>query len=230
MVGPIRSEQTYYGSLSLAQQAHRQMSTYWRVRFGKTLEQFELEARRMLTLEAALEEFAQYVHRAMAPMVRSAFDNGEPMESITTRAQLPLPVFVWVASQIGASRRNELKARYRRLAKEVHPDMREGDSAKVSLGDISDAYQQEDLARVMRLEAELLFPDLSAPANEIEDFLRQVEQATATYKKSYTEMLHSPLYQLYSRANCAKGEGWDWLEITLSRAGKLLQQTESLAA
>lgn len=215
-----------YASSALTEQAQRQLMTYWRLRITKSLEQLEIEVRRMLRVETGLERFAQDMVTRLQPYMEAL--NNVPRELADATA-VPKAPFTWVQQGVAEARARELKSRHRLLAKELHPDAAVSNACGISMADVNHAYTREDLATLVRLEAQSLAPDESQPVTAFEDFVRQVEQATQTYRQAYTRLLNSPLYSLYARAASAQEDGWDFIE-SLTRRIKRTVESGVLAA
>lgn len=216
----------YVAPSTLTEQAQRQLVTYWRVRVGKVLEHLESEVRRMLRVEQALDKFAAEAVERLHPFTMILRDL--PPGAVEQLA-LPKAPFEWVAQSVGVARQRELKARYRQLAKELHPDMqRENDQP--TMADANAAYAAEDLAAMVRLEAHALMPTIDQPPAAFEDYVRQVDQAAATYRKAYTALLNSPLYGLYARAASAQEDGWDFIENLARRLRRAVEAGSDIAA
>lgn len=203
----------------LDDQAQRQLATYWRVRISKTLDQLENEVRRMLRIETALEHFAQHVVQRLSAQ-RAAVAQLPAQQAAAIG--LPNAPFEWVELGVAPARAMELKSRYRQLAKELHPDTAT-DSGRPTMSEVNAAYATSDLARMVRLEAQTLAPDTAYAALSYEDYIRQVEQATATYRQAYTHLLNTPLYSLYARASSATEDGWDFIENLARRISRALE-------
>lgn len=216
----------HYANSALTEQAQRQLMTYWRLRITKALEQLETEVRRMVRVESGLERFAQDMVARLQPYMDAL--RNLPRELADPLA-VPKAPFVWVEQGVAAARTREIKSRYRLLAKELHPDAAVEHASGISMSEVNHAYTREDLALLVRLEAQSLSPDDAQPVAMFEDFVRQVEQATATYRQAYTRLLNSPLYSLYARAASAQEDGWDYVE-SLTRRIKRVIETGTLAA
>lgn len=222
------SLQSYHNaSAQLNEQAQRQLVTYWRVRITKTLDVLENEVRRMLRVESTLERFAHELVQRLQPQV-AALETLPP--ALAEQLALPRAPFEWVAQGVGAARTRELKARYRQLAKELHPDFYGTETHKPSMREVNAAYAQDDLAALVRLEAQTLAPDATQPASAFEDYMRQVDQATTTYRQAYTQLLHAPLYGLYARATSAQEDGWDFVDALSRRIRRALDNCAASAA
>lgn len=217
---------SHYASSALNEQAQRQLMTYWRLRIGKALEQLETEVRRMLQVEKGLERFAQDMVARLGPYLEAL--RHLPRELADPLA-VPKAPFAWVEQGVAAARAREIKSRYRMLAKELHPDAQVAHASGITMAEVNHAYTREDLSLLVRLEAQSLAPDELQPISVFEDFVRQVEQATATYRTAYTKLLNTPLYSLYARAASAQEDGWDYVE-SLSRRIKRVVETGTLAA
>lgn len=238
--------------LSLAERAARQVRTYWRVRISKTLERLEREARRMLQLEEELGAFAvQYYAAVGGPAERLAtLEEQLAQEAALTKKTLPrapsaavplkeLPAVI-AQCDARAARRRELKARYRHLAKEIHPDRAmvvTGQGSKAShMHTLNAAYQHGDLAALLKLEAEILLNQIaqeegatSATTSQLDTALREVERAADTYADAYRGLLHSPINELMLRALNAKLAGWDWTEAVIRRLERTIEEKERAA-
>lgn len=217
---------SHYASSALTEQAQRQLMTYWRLRISKSLEQLETEVRRMLRVESGLERFAQDMVARLQPYMEAL--NHLPRELADATA-VPKAPFAWVQQGVAQARARELKSRHRLLAKELHPDAAVSHASGISMADVNHAYTREDLATLVRLEAQSLAPDESQTVSVFEDFVRQVEQATQTYRQAYTRLLNSPLYSLYARAASAQEDGWDFVE-SLTRRIKRATESATHAA
>jgi hypothetical protein len=218
-------------SSPLEERAARQQDMYWRIRIKKTLERLEREARRMLQLESELSEFAtryyQYVGKYADRLMEleSQLLVAAPQEASTSTLN-----DVAAQAEMKETRQVELKNRYRMLAKEIHPDramLADGTGDRASkMQALNVAYQQADLAAMLRLEAEMLltYADESLPA--LEERLRAVERAADTYAGGYRELLNSPLNELMLRALSARLAGWDWMDAVVKRIQRAIEASE----
>lgn len=231
-------------STSLETRAARQAATYWRVRSAATLDRLEREARRMLLLERELTEFANEYYHAVGGVA-------ERLAAVEQRAAAAVPA-PHEAAEITRvvdeallqrdttdARRQELKTRYRSLAKEIHPDRAmvvEGAGRKAStMQCLNEAYQQGDLATLLRLEAQMALGALgdggeAASAQALEHALREVERAADTYATNYRAMLHSPLNELMLRAMSARLAGRDWMGAVVEKLEHRIAQQERAVA
>ena len=220
---------------SLEQRADRQAAHYWRVRITTTLDRLEREARRMFHLESELSHFAREYYAAV----------GEAVERLAYLEQLTAPAGVdsdvphampAVLAQRDAhsTRQAELKARYRSLAKEIHPDRAmvvEGAGyAANNMHTLNAAYQHGDLAALLKLEAQMLLDQMTAAdgtiSAEFERALREVERAADTYAEGYRSMLGSPLNELMLRAMSARLAGWDWVQAVVRKVERAIEEKE----
>jgi len=208
-----------FSSATLSEQAQRQLATHWRVRISQTLSALEAEVRRMLRVESGLEKFATDMASRLAAQRAQA--QQLPHEQAVALG-IPSAPFEWVAQGIGAARSAEIKQRYHQLARELHPDFAGADNHQPRMSDVNAAYALNDLPALVRLEAQALAPDSTQPAAVFEDFVRQVELATGTYRRAYTQLLNSPLYSLYARASGAREDGWDFIESLARRVSRAL--------
>lgn len=220
-------QRLYVMPASLSEQAQRQLVTYWRVRIAKTLDHFEGEIRRMLRVEETLERFAQSTIDRLNPYM-AALRQLTPQ--MIDALNLPRAPFDWAEKDVLAARASEMKARYRQLAKEIHPDFAGEENGTPTMADINAAYARADLAALIRMEAQSLMPDVTQPPQAYEDFVRQVELATQTYRQAYTQLLHTPLYALYARATSAQEDGWDWADALIRRVKRAVGEPSALAA
>ncbi len=226
MDGVFPLQTAHYANSALTEQAQRQLMTYWRLRINKALELLETEVRRMVRVESGLERFAQDMVARLQPYME-ALRNLPP--EIADPLGLPKAPFIWVEQGVAQARTREIKSRYRLLAKELHPDAAVEHSSGITMAQVNHAYTREDLALLVRLEAQSLAPDDAQPIANFEDYVRQVEQATQTYRQAYTRLLNSPLYSLYARAASAQEDGWDFIE-SLTRRIKRTIESGTLAA
>lgn len=218
-------ETRYYAAITLADQAHRQLMTYWKVRITKVLDTLETDVRRMLQVETALELFAQDYCTRLAPVAEAlaAFSS-----DVQVRADLPREPFDWFGLGASAIRAKEMKRRYRALARTLHPDVAEG--ASIGMQQLNEAYARHDLAALVRLEAQSLAPDESRETREFEEYVRQVEAAAATYRQAYSQLLRTKVYALAARSASAQDDGWDWIESVARRVRRVMQEEAALAA
>lgn len=217
---------SHYASSALNEQAHRQLMTYWRLRIGKALDQLETEVRRMLQVETGLERFAQDMVTRLNPYTEAL---SQLPREVADPLGVPKAPFAWVEQGVAQARAREIKSRYRLLAKELHPDASITHASGVSMAQVNHAYTREDLALLVRLEAQSLAPDELQPVHAFEDYVRQVEQATTTYRQAYTRLLNTPLYSLYARAASAQEDGWDFIESLTRRIKRVVESNEAVA-
>lgn len=217
---------SHYASSALTEQAQRQLMTYWRLRISKTLDQLETEIRRMLRVEQGLERFAQDVVARLGPYTEAL---AQLPPELAATIGVPRAPFLWVKQDVAAARAREIKSRFRQMAKELHPDLGVALNGNVTMAEVNNAYMREDLATLVRLEAQSLAPTEDMPISAFEDYTRQVEQAAQTYRQAYTRLLNSPLYSLYARAASAQEDGWDFVE-SLARRIRRAVETGAVAA
>ena len=223
---------------SLEQRAERQIAHYWRVRITTTLDRLEREARRMFQLESELSHFATEYYAAV----------GEAAERLAYIEQLTAPAHgdsdvpqampaVLAQRDAHSTRQVELKARYRSLAKEIHPDRAmavegAGPSAN-NMHTLNAAYQHGDLAALLKLEAQMLLDQQMGPESQVtmefEKALREVERAADTYAEGYRAMLGSPLNELMLRAMSARLAGWDWVQAVVRKVERAIEEKERAA-
>ena len=222
---------------SLEQRADRQTAHYWRVRITTTLDRLEREARRMFQLESELSLFAKRYYDAVGGLA----------ERLASIEQLTAPEGVEVSSTVPSAvlaqrdahstRQVELKARYRSLAKEIHPDRAmavEGAGNQANnMHALNAAYQHGDLAALLKLEAQMLLEQMmgtqGAITSAFEKSLRDVERAADTYAEGYRAMLGSPLNELMLRAMSARLAGWDWVQAVVRKVERTIEEKERAA-
>lgn len=217
----------------LHERARRQLDTYWRIRVTKTIESLEREARRMLQLEVQLAAFAEEYYGAVGPWaeylaaLEAQFESpiAEHKEDLET---LPLAL---AQRELKLAREEELKSRYRLLAKEIHPDRLEGDAVGEmadKMQSVNDAYARGDLAALLRCEAEILLNQLCDDWSAAEHHLRDIERAIETYATGYRALLNSPLNHLMLRAMAATQAGWDWIGAVITRIQRAVATREEM--
>lgn len=213
----------------------RQLATYWRVRISKTIQRLEAEARRMLALETELSTFANDYYAA----VGDATTRLAQLEAQTTAAASTQNTAVELEEMLAyregkAARTREIKARYRSIAMEIHPDRamltRGAGNAAENMQSLNEAYQRGDLAGLLRLEAQLQLTklcdiDFTATA-AIESALHDVNRAADTYANSYRALLNSPLNELMLRAMSARMEGWDFVQAVVRNIEQAIEEKE----
>ena len=216
------------------EQAH--LGAYWQVQMRSVLERLEREARRMLQLEAELSHFSQEYYEA----VGKAAERLARMEVELSSAAAPPHDIVQTMPTVIASRdarearRVELKMRYRTLAKEIHPDramiVENSGSNADAMQALNAAYQQGDLAAVLRIEAQMLLAELledpASSPNTREAALRDLEKAANTYAEAYRALLNSPLNELMLRAMSARLAGWDWMDAVVKKVERAIEHKE----
>lgn len=217
----------------LHERARRQLDTYWRIRVTKTIESLEREARRMLQLELQLAAFAEEYYQAVGPWaeylaaLEAQFETpiADHKEDLET---LPLAL---AQREHQAAREEELKTRYRQLAKEIHPDRLEGEPTGEMAGKmqaVNDAYARGDLAALLKCEAEILMGQICDDWSAAETHLRAIERAVETYAGGYRALLNSPLNHLMLRAMAATQAGWDWIGAVIQRLQRAVAQREEM--
>lgn len=216
-------------SSPLEERAARQQETYWRIRTQKTIERLEREARRMLALEAELTQFADRYYDHVGHYVERLTELETQLLAATpTEASATTLTDVIAQRDMKVTRQTELKNRYRQLAKEIHPDrsmMVESHGERANqMQTLNVAYQQGDLATMLRLEADMLLADESN--FPLEERLRAVERAADTYAAGYRELLNSPINELMLRALQARLAGWDWMDAVIKRVQRAIEQSE----
>lgn len=219
--------------------AEDHVANYWRKRVEDMLSRLEVEARRMLQLEAELSNFANEYYAA----VGEATERLAEVEQRATSNDLYASAVDAVAAPLGDilasreavdARKREMKTRYRQLAMEMHPDratMR-GKAAPALdfMQTLNAAYREGDLAALLRLEAEMLLGSVAegqaSDVASIERALKDLERAANTYAEGYRTMLNSPLNELMLRALSARLAGWDWMQAVVSRIERSIEEKE----
>lgn len=218
-------------SSPLEERAARQQDMYWRVRAQKTLERLEREARRMLQLEAELTQFATTYYQYVGKYAQRLTEL-EAQLLVATPQETSSSTINEVIAQVEMkeTRQTELKSRYRMLAKEIHPDramMVDGAGDRASqMQTLNAAYQQGDLATMLRIEADMLLTAFDDSLPALEERLRAVERAADTYASGYRELLNSPLNELMLRALSARLAGWDWMDAVVKRVQRAIEASE----
>ena len=217
---------------SLEQRADAQAAHYWRVRTTTTLDRLEREARRMFQLESELSHFAREYYAAVGEAVER-LAHLERLAAPTGDSDVPHAMPAVLAQRDAHStRQGELKARYRSLAKEIHPDRAmavEGQGPQANnMHTLNAAYQHGDLAALLKLEAKMLLDQMSTNgvSAEFEMALREVERAADTYAEGYRTMLGSPLNELMLRAMSARLAGWDWVQAVVRKVERAIEEKE----
>ena len=221
---------------ALDNRVQKQLVTYWRVRITKTVERLEADARRMLALEEQLTAFADIYYEAVGEAAgRLAELEEEQNES--QQATAPCAAELEEASlyrESKTARAQEIKSRYRMIAKEIHPDRAmvlhsSVDNAQ-NMQSLNEAYRKGDLAALLRLEAQMhltqLYDANAAATTRIEMALYEVNRAADTYANSYRELLNSPMNELMLRAMSARMEGWDFVAAVVKGIEKTIGEKQ----
>lgn len=231
------NEQSNASYSALENRAARQVVSYWRVRINATLDQLEREARRMFQLEQELSVFAENYYEAVGPAA-------EHLASLECAPSINAPLLpvdalpeALVQRDARGVRLGEIKARYRSLAKEIHPDRAmvvEGSgSVANAMHTLNAAYQHGDLAALLKLEAQMALSrvddDAPTAGMELEGALREIERAANTYADGYRAMLGSPLNELMLRAMSARLAGWNWIDAVVKKLEQAIATHERAA-
>jgi hypothetical protein len=220
---------------SLEQRAEAQAAHYWRVRMATTLERLEREARRMFHLESELSHFAREYYDAVGDAAERLY--ALEQRTTTTESEIPHAITnAYTQRDAHGTRQVELKARYRSLAKEIHPDRAmvvEGAGNRANnMHTLNAAYQHGDLAVLLKLEAQMLLDAImesEGASPQFEQSLREVERAADTYAEGYRTMLGSPLNELMLRAMSARLAGWNWVETVRRKVEQAIAEKERAA-
>lgn len=214
---------------TLHQRAHKQEEIYLRARLRNALKQLEQHARAALSLELELTQFIEtyyaavgaYVEKlvALESALEAAHDHREEEFAAITSAMHD------AAKQAQQDRAEELKKRYRQLAKHIHPDMQSAEQyveAAVKMQEVNDAYDARDLAKLVRLQAEWTLENILSMAEdirlpELRAQLSAVEKASQQYQKERLGLMHSPVYELMLRATSARMAGRDWIAAVVHK-------------
>ena len=222
---------------SLEQRADAQAAHYWRVRVSTTLDRLEREARRMFHLESELSHFSREYYDAVGDAAERLFHLEQAMASAPTESDVPHAIVpAYAQRDAHSTRQAELKTRYRSLAKEIHPDramvVESAGMMANNMHTLNAAYQQGDLASLLKLEAQMLLESLmgtAGPSMEFEKSLREVERAADTYAEGYRTMLGSPLNELMLRAMSARLAGWNWVDAVRRKVERAIEEKERAA-
>lgn len=214
---------------TLHQRAHKQEEIYLRARLTHALKHIEMHARATLSLELELTSFietyyaavGEYVEKlvALESQLEAAHDSKEEEFAAITSAMHD------AAKQAQLDRANELKKRYRTLAKHIHPDVQSTEDyveAAVKMQEVNEAYDARDLAKLVRLQAEWTLENiLSMPEDirlpELRAQLIAVEKASGQYQQERLGLMHSPVYELMLRATSARMAGRDWIAAVVHK-------------
>jgi hypothetical protein len=211
--------------------------SYWQARIAATLDMLEREARRMLQLESELNAFADRYYEVVGVAIHRLAHLETNMASLKEEVAVAMPAVM--AQRAEAPERSvELKARYRSLAKEVHPDramvVESAGAAANTMHALNAAYQQGDLAVMLRIEAQMhlarVMPEVTGTTADLEAALRDVTRAAETYADSYRAMLGSPLNELMLRAMSARLAGWDWMDAVVRKVERTIEEKERALA
>ncbi len=193
----------------------------------------------MLQLEEELSTFAQHYYEAVGEVAERLAHVEQQIldEALQTEVTFAIPDML-AQRDASAARRHELKTRYRNLAKEIHPDRAmtvRGAGARANhMHALNEAYQQRDLAALLKLEAEMLLAPLAemdtTQTYDLERALREVEKAAETYAEGYRVLLGSPLNELMLRAMSARLAGWDWVQSVVRKLERTIEEKERAAA
>ena len=224
MGSPLYSPPTAVSYLSpLHERARKQLDTYWRVRVAKAVEALEREARRMLQLEAQLAAFSQEYYTVVGPWAEYLAGLEAQLEAPPGEYNKDETAAVPLAAaqrDLLAVRQDELKARYRQLALEIHPDRNAPEQSAARAAQmqlVNSAYAKGDLAALLRCEAEIVMSQFEGDWSRAEGHLRDLERASETYAAGYRTLLNSPLNHLMLRSMAATREGWDWMGAVVNR-------------
>jgi hypothetical protein len=212
---------------TLNQRAHKQEEIYLRARLTHALKDLEMHARAALALENELTAFIETYYDAVGEYVEKlsqleselegTHGNEEEFAAITSAMHE-------AAKRAQQDRASELKQRYRTLAKNIHPDMQTttDGSAAVQMQEVNEAYDQRDLARLVRLQGQWTLENiLSMPEDirlpELRAHITAVEKASQQYQQERMGLMHSPVYELMLRATSARMAGRDWIAAVVHK-------------
>lgn len=229
-----RAFQSFSGAAS-GGVAENYLAQQQRKRIHAVLERLEYEARRVFQLEAELSAFSNEYYEVVGEVTERLAEVEARLTSEGTSVAASYPMPEVLASRDAAdARKRELKARYRQLAKEIHPDrvsLTSGTGARANhMHSLNAAYAQGDLAAMLKLEAEMVLTEMLdtnlADHRAVERSLREIERAIETYAESYRTMLNSPLNELMLRAMSARLAGWDWMQTVVKKVERAIEEKE----
>jgi hypothetical protein len=232
---PIANQQPEPSSHEAAAQRH--YIAHQQKRMDTAAARLEREARRMLQIEEELSGFANRYYDAVGDAVERLCALEERLHGACEEVVNAMPA-VLAQRDARSARRSELKVRYRGLAKEAHPDraaLSEPAAGEVNrMHALNAAYQQGDLAGLLRLEAEMELARVAAAhgyANGVLDAtLREVDRAADTYAAGYRILLNSPLNELMLRDMQARLAGLDWMGAVVRKIERSIEETQRAAA
>lgn len=214
---------------TLHQRAHKQEEIYLRARLRDALKHLEQHARAALALELELTGFietyyaavGEYVEQLVALETQIAIEHNHSEEEFAAITSAMHDA----AKQAQQDRAEELKKRYRTLAKNIHPDVLNTQSyveAAVKMQEVNEAYDARDLAKLVRLQAEWTLENiLNMPEDirlpELRAQLQAVDKASNQYQKERMGLMHSPVYELMLRATSARMAGRDWIAAVVHK-------------
>jgi hypothetical protein len=230
----LDKQQSHAGLSGAEQQASRQSATYWHGRIHATLERLERDARRMLQLESELSVFARSYYDAVGDATERLAQIEQQLAPEPINDMVSAMPAVMEQRDVAVARQVELKARYRSLAKEIHPDrvmvVEGAGSMANNMHSLNAAYQHGDLAALLALEARMhlapMMADDATVTADLQNALRDVERAADTYADGYRAMLGSPLNELMLRAMSARLAGWDWMEAVRRKIERSIEEKE----
>lgn len=214
---------------SLHQRAHKQEEIYLRARLTHALKHIEMHARATLSLELELTSFIETYYAAVGAYVEKLVALESELEGAHNASEEEFAAITSAmhdaAKQAQLDRANELKKRYRTLAKHIHPDVQSTEDyveAAVKMQEVNEAYDGRDLAKLVRLQAEwtlenilTMSEDIRLP--ELRAQLIAVEKATNQYQQERLGLMHSPVYELMLRATSARMAGRDWIAAVVHK-------------
>lgn len=214
---------------ALHQRAHKQEEIYLRARLAHALKHIEIHARAALSLELELTQFIETYYAAVGEYVEKLVALESQLEGEHDLKEEEFAAITSAmhdaAKQAQHDRAEELKKRYRQLAKHIHPDMHATETyvdAAVKMQEVNDAYDARDLAKLVRLQAEWTLENiLNMPADirvpELRAQLLAVDKASQQYQQERMGLMHSPVYELMLRATSARMAGRDWIAAVVHK-------------
>lgn len=214
---------------TLHQRAHKQEEIYLRARLRDALKHLEIHARAALALELELTSFIETYYAAVGEYVEQLVALESQLEAEHDYQEEEFAAITsamhGAAKQAQQDRAEELKKRYRTLAKNIHPDVLSTDGyvdAAVRMQEVNEAYDARDLAKIVRLQAEWTLENiLSMPEDirlpELRAQLTAVDKASQQYQKERLGLMHSPVYELMLRATSARMAGRDWIAAVVHK-------------
>jgi hypothetical protein len=187
----------------------------WQARAKGILDTLEHEARRLITLELELSDFAERFCAALFGPAERYFES-QASGLLSDAAAIEELSALAPAARFRRQRRareDETRQRYRGLqaALEALSARDEEVDTYLLARQISSAYAAGDLPRLLRLEAETLMLAQGPKREDMDLALPDIARAAQTYATATRELLRSHLNGLMLREIAAQQTGVDWL-------------------